>query len=291
MAQYIDLHTHSIYSEGTLNCEQLLSLAQKNNISILSLTDHNVIDGVPEITELSEKYKIKIIPGVEIYTRHKNKGLHLLGYNFKLENTALSKSLRELQNDHVKKIKKTLDCLKKQEFKIDAEQLLNNPSRYLGVVHILKEMEKYSENKKKMEKELPLEQNNYFNKVFHYFGFGQPAYLPQSELPTIKAIDIIKKSGGLAVLAHPGQQLTFEEEGIINELIKKGLDGLEVISPYHNWHQIECYQKLALKNNLFITGGSDYHTDINRSKRALIKRQWDYFKVPFNIYDNLKKSI
>lgn len=291
MGQYIDLHTHSVYSEGVLTCQQLLKSASKNQIAVLSLTDHNVIDGSLEISELSKKYDITVISGVEIYTRYKNRGLHLLGYNFRLGNTPLNQSLKERQQDHLKKVKQSMTSLIKLGFTLDAERIFNCPSLYLGIVHILKELEKYPENQKKMEKELAPQENNYFGKVFHYFGQGQPAYLPQSELPTEKAIDIIKKSGGLAVLAHPGQQLSFEGDNIIYDLIKKGLDGLEVASPYHNWHQIEHYQKLSLKNNLLITGGSDYHTDIGFSKKEPIKRQWDYFKVPYIIYENLKKYL
>ena len=290
MDKYIDLHVHSTYSEGVLTCQQLLELARKNQISVLSLTDHNVIDGVPEITELSKKYKIRIVPGVEIYTRHQNKGLHLLGYNFQLGDTELSRSLKRLRQDHLEKVRQSIANLKKQGFTIEAETIFNNQSLYLGAVHILKELEKHPENQEKINEELPPDQNNFFGKIYYYFGQGQPAYLPQSELPTKKAIDIIKQSGGLSVLAHPGQQLTFEEDNIIHDLVQNGLNGLEAISPYHNWHQIEHYQKMALKNNLLVTGGSDYHTDIDFSKKELIKRQWDYLKIPYTIYDNLIKK-
>ncbi|MFA6099140.1 MAG: PHP domain-containing protein [Patescibacteria group bacterium] len=288
---YIDLHTHSVYSEGALSCRELLGAASKYGIKVLSLTDHNVIDGVPEITRLAEEHKIKIIPGVEIYTRHQNKGFHLLGYNFKPGKTVLADSLIVLQADHQQKVRQTVAELIKQGFIINAESLFSGPSRYLGVVHLIKELEKNPANLKKMEVELPPAENNYFGKVYHYFGYGQPAYLPQSELPTAEAIDIIKKSGGLAVLAHPGQQLTFEEDPIIGDLIKNQLDGLEVLSPYHNWRQVEHYQKMALDNNLIITGGSDYHTDVDISKKELIKKQWDYFKVPYEIYKNLNRNL
>lgn len=291
MERYIDLHIHSVYSEGALSCPQLLGLARKNRMAVLSLTDHNVVDGLPEIVTLAKQYKIKIITGVEIYSRHKNKGLHILGYNFPLGQTALSQSLSELQQDHLEKVKQSINALKKQGFIIDQEEIFKNQSRYLGVVHILRELEKYPENSEKMNREIQPQQNNFFGKIYHYFGAGQPAFLPQSELPATKNIDIIKQSGGIAILAHPGQQLTFEEDKIILDLIKNGLNGLEVLSPYHNWHQIEHYQKMALENHLAITGGSDFHTDIDFAKQEIIKRQWDYFKVPYSVYLNFKKYL
>jgi len=70
-----------------------------------------------------------------------------------------------------------------------------------------------------------------------------------------------------------------------------GLDGLETLSPYHTWHQIEHYQNLALTNNLLMTGGSDYHSDIDFSKEKLVHRQWDYFKVPYVFFENIKNYL
>lgn len=291
MESYIDLHTHSVYSEGALTCQELIAAAKKNSIKILSLTDHNVIDGVQEIINHGKKEGLHIIPGVEIYTRYKNIGFHLLGYNFKQGDSKLLQALVELQNDHLIKLDQCLASLIKQGFTINKKNLLEGPSKYIGVVHIIKELEKNKENIAKMNQELQSEHNNYFGKVYHYFGYGQPAHLPHSELPTPEAVDIINQSGGFSVLAHPGQQLTFEQSHIIDELSQQGLNGLEVLSPYHNWHQIEHYQKIAMKNDLLITGGSDFHTDIDFKGPESIKRQWDYFKVPYSIYKNLKQKI
>ena len=291
MERYIDLHTHSIYSEGVLDCKKLVTLAKKHNIKVMALTDHNVIDGVTEITELAKKIGIKIIPGVEIYTNYNNKGLHLLGYNFRSGKSALSATMEKLQAGHRPQVLRSIKNLRSRGFIIDEERLFNSPSRYLGAVHLLREMENHPENVVKMAKELPAGQNHYFGKVYFYFGHGQPAYFANAELPTPEAIDIIKQSGGFSVLAHPGQQLTYEEDGVILKLIKEGLDGVEVLSPYHNWHQTEHYQVAAIKNNLLITGGSDYHADIDYTKKELVKRQWEYFKVPYNIYLDLTNRI
>jgi len=291
MPQYIDLHTHSVYSEGSLTCQQLLKLAHQQNISVLSLTDHNVIDGLTEIINLSKQFGITVIPGVEIYTRYKGHGLHLLGYNFDLQKTTLADSLADLQKDHLQKVEISIKNLVRLGFKISFDDVLKNKSRYLGVIHILKELEKQPENVTKIKKALPDKHLNYFSKVFFYFGKGQSAYLPQSELPTEEAVDIIKKSGGLAVLAHPGQQLTHEQDNIIVDLAKAGLDGLEAISPYHNWHQIEHYQRLAQRNDLIITGGSDYHADLSPDKGNAITKQWDYFRIPMSVYEKLKNKL
>jgi len=81
-----DLHLHSNYTEGDLSPKDLIKRAKKENLTVISLTDHNVIDGIPEAARAGEQSGIIVIPGVEIYTKFQGKNLHLLGYNFDLKN-------------------------------------------------------------------------------------------------------------------------------------------------------------------------------------------------------------
>lgn len=291
MTQYVDLHTHSIYSEGVLSCAALLKLANQNQVRVLSLTDHNVIDGLPEIIRLSKKYRIKIIPGVELYTHYQGKGFHLLGYNFKLGDTPLNKVLRKLQSEHQNQVKHSIAKLKLSGFVINEKRLFQNPSRYLGAVHLWQEIEEHSQNRKKISREIPPQYNYYLGKINYYLGKDKPGHFALSELPLLKAVEIIKKEKGVAVLAHPGQQLTFKDDQLLLKLIKKGLDGLEVFSPHHNWHQIEHYLKIAVKNKLAISGGSDFHGYANIKGQGIITKQWDYYKIPFKLYQNFKMFI
>ena len=291
MEKFIDLHCHSSYSEGSCTVKELLAMAKANNAKVFSITDHNVIAGVPELLKLAPKYGITAIPGVELYTRFHNRSFHLLGYNFDVNDPVLKKWLKSLQEDNEHNIRNSINQLAKQGFKINAEAIFKLPANNYGAVHILQEIERYPANVKKISKELPSDRQGFFDKIDHYLGVGKPAHFPLSELPIEEAIAIIKNSGGFTSLAHPGQQLTNQFDEIIVDLSKHGLDAIEVLSPYHSWHQIEHYQYLALKNNLLITGGSDYHSDINFTKKELIVRQWDFFRVPFTVYQQLKKSI
>lgn len=291
MEKYIDLHTHSTYSEGILGCRQLLQSARKYQIKVLALTDHNVIDGVPEIMELGKQLKIKVVSGVEIYTQYRGEELHLLGYNFKLGDTVLARSLKKLQKNHIRQVQKSITNLKKEGFIIDEEKIFQNFSKQLGVIHILEEIERHPKNRNKIKKEIPPRYDNFFGKVYYYMGKNKPGYFKLSKLPILEAIDMIKKAGGIAVLAHPGQQLTFDQDNLIHDLEKKGLSGLEVLSPYHNWRQIEHYQRIAEENKLVITGGSDFHRPLKGLKKGLIKIHWDYLKVPYRIYNNLRKIL
>ncbi len=182
-------------------------------------------------------------------------------------------------------------------FKIDFEDLEKLKTRYLGFRHLKTILEKHEGNRQKMKEEIKpqFEKPTLFEFINFYFAENRPAYIPNINMPiaTTKAIATITAAQGLAVLAHPGQQLSWQDDHLIEKLKKAGLFGLEVISPYHNWHQTEHYQKLANDLDLVITGGSDFHGDLVYStlKTQFVRNAWDYFKVPYKIYTNLKKYL
>jgi len=285
MERYIDLHVHSIHSDGPLSCRQIIAKAKKYKIAVLSLCDHQVIDGNREIAPLAEKNNIRAVPGLELYTHYHGKSLHLLGYNFDLKNRALNNVLASLQNEQRKNFEKSIDNLQKLGFQINRQKILQIKTKFPGVLHLLQELEKNPKNIAKMKKNLG-KNYGFFNKIFYYFAKGKPAHLPLPRLKIKDAIRLIKLAGGIPVLAHPGQQLTFEQDYIIEELTKAGLSGLEFLSPYHNWRQNEHYQQMCQRLKLAATAGSDFHSDIEGQS---IKNQWDYFKAPYSIYSNFKK--
>jgi predicted metal-dependent phosphoesterase TrpH len=293
----IDLHIHSTYSEGDLSPHQLISRAKKENLAVVSLTDHNVIDGVPLAVETGKNKNILVIPGVEIYTEFGEKRFHLLGYNFDLKDKNLNTLLLKSQIHHLSWAKKSLQKMADLGFKIDFSDLGNLKSKYCGFRHLKTIAEKCKTNCQRMIQEIKpqFKKPTLFEFINFYFAEGKPAYVAEinMKIETAEAIAIISKAGGFPVLAHPGQQLSWRDDHLIAELKNAGLRGLEVISPYHNWHQIEHYQKLANDLKLAITGGSDFHGDLvdPTLKTQFIKSAWDYFKVPYQVYANLKKYL
>jgi len=231
MNKYIDLHTHSVYSEGALTVGQLIGEAKKNNIAVLSLTDHNTVAGVAEAVKIGRQEKITVIPGVEIYTHFHKYRLHLLGYNLDIHNPELQKALDQLARQRITKIKKSLAVLKKQTgFTINEARLFNTPSRYPGFAHIIGELKKSSKNLAKIKQDLKTDQPNFFDIINKYFGPATKACLPETGLPIAKALELIHRAGGLAVLAHPAQQLSWKTQ-VVSRLKSIGLDGLEILSP------------------------------------------------------------
>ncbi|PKL72467.1 hypothetical protein CVV26_01410 [Candidatus Kuenenbacteria bacterium HGW-Kuenenbacteria-1] len=292
---FIDLHMHSVYSDGMLELNQIIEKVKKENFSTFSLTDHNTIAGVEKMIALGKKNKIRVIPGIELYTFFQNKKLHLLGYNFDLKNKELNNLTSQAQINHYNWGVETLKQMEKIGFKIDFKELDKIKLKYFGFIHLKNILMKFSKNKKRMIEDLKLKQRakamkikkipnpDLFEMINYYFIKGKPGFVPgeHSEISTCLAIKTILKAGGIPVLAHPGQQLSYDDDKIIFELKQKGLKGIEAITPYHSWHQIEHYQKLANALNLIITFGTDFHCDlIDLSlKNQPIKNQWSYFKM------------
>ena len=295
--KYIDLQLHSVYSDGELLPRQLIERAQKENLAVISLTDHNTIDGVASTIQEGEKEGITVIPGVEIYTEFSGKRLHLLGYNFNLEDKNLNDLLWQSQVHHLEWAKRSLKKMSEMGFQIDFSDLEKLKSKHCGFRHLKTIVEKYESNVQKMTADIKPQfgKPTLFEFINFYFSEGKFAYVPEINMPidTTEAIKVITAAGGLPVLAHPGQQLSWGDDHLITELKMAGLRGLEILSPYHNWHQNEHYQKLANDLDLVATGGSDFHGDLRDPtlKHQFIRSAWDYFRVPYAIYETLKKHL
>lgn len=288
--KYCDLHFHSHYSGGDLDCEELVNRALDRNIMAISLTDHNTIFGVREIMKAGENKGIRVLPGVEIYTEYKGKGLHLLGYGFDLDNQKLNQVLDDLQNKHAANIQIALTRLEEYGFTVDKKKIETLNTKYLSVAEIISMLAGFPENNRLIQKDCGKPDPDLFEIINKYFSKRSFCPIIHTSLLTPDAINLIKSAGGLAVLAHPGHKLTWEEDTIILELKEEGLSGIEAISPYHNWHQVEHYQYFANKHNLLMTGGSDFHSE-TRSRGNIVNSMQDYMKIPYTIYNNLTKHL
>lgn len=246
----IDLHTHSIYSDGSDTPQELIRLAQSNGITTLSLTDHDTMEGVAELVTLGQEYGITIITGVEISARYNKQSLHILGYGIDPANNSFTEWLHRLQAGREERNHKILNSLHHLGIDISNEEVDTVSATGLTgrphFAHLL--------IKKGIVRS--------FDEAFRYYlGKGQKAWHSRFCYNALDAIKTIHDAGGIAVLAHPGQ-LDHEhkrQHAIIRELTLYGLDGIEVIYPSHNKKFRKTLLGLAEKHNLVVTGGSDYH--------------------------------
>lgn len=272
-AFHIDLHTHSRYSlDGELTVEEVFVLAQQKGIEVLSITDHNSVKANFEAGVLSECLGIHYIPGVEVDCIYQGVHCQLLGYNIdfkdnryiQLENNIL-KQERNASIQRIEKLKEVLGIdinvnrlIEKNNTGIVsgemiAEELLTNP---------------LYESCEALNPYRPLGErgdNPYVNFYWDYFAPGKSCYVGIIYPEASEVIELIKDTGGYAILAHP-KKFFKNDPDKIKELLDRGVRGIEVFSPYHTQQDIKQYLEMVREQSCFVTCGSDFH---GKAKPAL----------------------
>jgi len=287
---YLDLHFHSYRSDGLLSPAAVIKKAKSAGCRVVSLTDHNGIAGIAEAKKTAQRLGMTYLNGIEVYSVLQKKRLHILGYNFDPQSRALNQLLATITEKHQQRIGKILSQAKSMGFVINRKKLNKTKSAYLGWGEIIDNLRLHPQNRQKIAKDIR-PQADLFAVINQYFSHGKKGFVAPIDWPADKVIQTLKNAGGIVVLAHPGQQLSWRDDGLIAQLKKMGIQGIEAFTPYHNWHQVMHYQRLAHDLKLIVTGGTDYHGDVEDS-RLLLKKQWDYFTIPVKIYQKgLKKII
>ncbi len=246
----IDLHIHSVHSDGTYSPGEIVKLAKKRGLVAVSLTDHDTISGTQEAITAGRQLDIEVIPGIELSVKHGDLNLHILGYLFDYESPGLLAKIAVLQKARMERNRKIVDKLNGFGIDIDLEEVEDlSQVDQTGRPHIAQLL---------CTKGVV----NNINEAFAtYLGKDKKAYVSRFVYDAEEAIDIIKASGGLAVLAHPYQiDSTFSVTSkVIRELVDFGLDGLEVYYPTHSSNIRKKLKTLAKRYDLVLSGGSDYH--------------------------------
>lgn len=261
----IDLHIHSNFSDdGQYNVEELFQMAAKRGLKTISICDHNSVKGNMIAKRMSELYHVDYVPGVEIDCRYQDVHLRVLGYfiNFSsdifahLENESLKReknaSLRRVEAfEHFSGIQVNVEALlSKNRFqKISGEmiaaQVLNNETLN---EHPLLQPYLYGN-----KKEDPIHHMNQ-----DFFEKGSPCYVEVRHPKLEDVLDIVHLTGGIAVLSWARDTLA-EGEELFEEILSKGIDGIEVFTPYYTTKEMAELLKQAKDHKLFVTTGSDFH--------------------------------
>jgi hypothetical protein len=238
-----DLHIHSTVSDGTDRIGQIIDAAKKKGLDAIALTEH---DTLSHMAQIPVDAGIKTIAGIEISAVHKetNMRAHILGYNIKEPEiiTAFTQPLLEARNRNSENQAKILI---KHGYKIDMNKLARADGKYLYKQHIMDWLVTSGQVSEMF--------GGFYYKTFKENGV---CAFDIEYIDVFNAVREIKKAGGLAVLAHPGQQQNY---WLIPELVEAGLDGLELNHHSHNEKDIVIIRDYANQYGLFMTGGSDYH--------------------------------
>ncbi len=266
-----DLHTHTIYSDGALSPAELIDKALLNGINILSITDHDSVNGVIEAVKYGKSVGIEIIPGVEISTDVEDKEVHLLGYFIDVENVNLKNYLTFFRIERLNRAKRIIEKLNYLGVNISIDDVVKRAKHSsIGRPHIANALVDLGFV------------NNFYEAFEKYLRDNGPAYEKKNHLSAYSAIKLIGDAGGLTILAHPG----FVSESILISLIKSGIDGIEVIHPSHNENQIKFYRGIVNSYFMLQTGGSDFHGGTKNDEQNLGK-----FYINPKLVDTMRKLV
>ena len=253
----IDMHMHTYYSDGDLSPNELIEKALKNNIGTMAITDHNTIEGLRNFDN-SYKDKIEIINGIELSAKSLKGTMHILGYDIDIENKILNDKMHELKNNSFQREISLIEQLKKDyEIEFDYQDIINllNSNHNLGRPDLAKLLIKYGKAKTV---------NEAFEK--YLVSVNKKIKGINKELDYNECINLILKSGGIPVLAHPKSLKLNEEElaTLLEKMKLSGLMGIEVYHPTHNDEERKIFLKFANKYKFLISGGTDYHGKITK---------------------------
>jgi predicted metal-dependent phosphoesterase TrpH len=252
--KYVDLHIHTVHSDGTSTVREVMDIAYLKGLKAVSITDHDCTDAYPLALELGSEAGIEVIPGVELSSEIDGTDIHVLGYYVDTENPAFCKKLKEMKEARYVRAQKMVQNLNNQGIDLRFDTVLSVAGiGAIGRPHIAAAM---------LKEELVYSFKEAFDK---YIGYGLPAYVEKLKMHPKEVFDLIKNAGGIPVLAHPG---VTNVDNRIPEFINDGLLGIEA---YHSEHPVSVekhYIRIAKKYHLVNTGGSDFHSS-NHNKSEI----------------------
>ncbi|MEM3127242.1 MAG: PHP domain-containing protein [Candidatus Woesearchaeota archaeon] len=281
---YVELHTHTIFSDGEKTPEELIRLAKKAKLRAIAITDHDSIDALPKAIKAGKNHGIEVISGIEITAGakkgRKTKAVHVLGLFINYKDRDFKKFVQKVKKLRMEYVKKTVKNLQNLGVRITFDEVRKRAKNVIASPHIV---EVALKNNPGIVKEPQEFYDKYMEKVKE----------KRSTLVTMKAaISAIKKAGGIAILAHPA----YYNASIVRSFKKAGGVGLEAFYPYEKYGRIsklpkkeiekikKKYEKLAEKYDLVKCGSSDFH-----GKRMRVKL--GYAKLTWNVVEELKSTI
>ena len=259
----IDLHMHSIYSDdGVYTPTELMKMCKDAGLQIVAIADHNSTKAIPEARNAAEKLKLTYIPAIELDCTIHGVDLHVLGYGIDENNQALLDNAEYVKKQAQNVGKEQIEKVKALGFYIDEDACYALSHEGVITGEIIAEVALQDERNHPLMKEyLPggsRSDNPFVNFYWDYCAQSKPAYVPIHYISLKEAVDMIHAAGGIAVLAHPGNN-TKENLSLIDAIFAYDVKGMEVYSSYHSPEQIAVYKDYAEQHYLMITMGSDFH--------------------------------
>lgn len=255
-----DLQIQSTASDGKHTPRDLVEMAKRGGVGIISITDHDTVAGVSEALELGNELKVRVIPGIEISVEEH--GAHILGYGIDHTNKQLQEFAARFKEERSTRAKNILENLKKNEgFFIEWEDVLREVGNAAAITspHLVYAVMKRQENQEKLSRDGVRSKQDFYER---YLAEGGPNEVKREHFSARQAIELIHGLGGAAVWSHPAVHFERNYDGLekfLTELTEWKIDGVEIFSPSHTEDDMEFLEGLAQKYHLLRTAGSDFH--------------------------------
>jgi predicted metal-dependent phosphoesterase TrpH len=279
----IDLHTHSVNSDGTYTPKQIAKEAHEKGLKAVALTDHDCVFGLDEFEKAGQEYGVETISGIEFASYYessisKKTEIHIVGLLIDKNNKVIIDKTKTILEQRIERNKKMTKRLTELGFPMTYEELCDLAGHnHCSRTHYAMLMVKKGYVKDK---------NEAFKK---YFAYNMPAYVPRI-LPTpAECIEMIKNAGGIPVLAHPTLYRMNDEqiESMAKDLRQKGMEGIEVMYSTYNTRQQYMINNIAEKYGYLKSGGSDFH-GLNKAGISLGTGKGN-LAVPYEFLTELKE--
>lgn len=268
----VDLHMHSRYSsDGTFTVRELFQEAEEYRMQAIVIADHDTLETWKDAKKESERTGIQTMSALELSCVDEARMVHILGYGVDTEGEhSLKKIVDEIQASRGGILPQIRRNLEREGFYVDMDEVYSLASPHPPVITnfanaILKD--KHNENNEKLRPYRPGGAKSdvpYIRFVKDYLAAGCICYVPEYIVDIYTGIRAIREAGGVPVLAHPGEWFQKKDECKLPEMLRCGLQGVEVYTPYHNEEKESYFKALAGREKLFITAGSDYHDEAKK---------------------------
>ena len=241
---FVDLHTHSTASDGTLPPEQVIAAARAAGLQAIALTDHDTMAGIPAAMRAGEQLGVRVVPGVELSAHDGNREIHILALHV-TRLGLLESRLEVFREGRTVRASQIVERLRELGVEITVDTVMEEANgAAVGRPHIARAMIRGGTARD-------------FRDAFdRYLGAGRPAFVPKERLEIREAISITHEAGGLAIWAHPGPDC---RRARLEPLVAMELDGVEIRHPSHSVEDINRLTALSEFFGLVPSGGSDWH--------------------------------
>ena len=241
----VDLHTHTIYSDGLLGPEDLVAEAARRGLTAVGVTDHDTLGGIERALDAGRQHGVEVVPGAELSCTVNGLDVHILGYYLDHRAQAVVDFFVMMRRHRALRAKGMVALMSEMGHRVSFERVrLIAGDGAIGRPHVAQAM---------VEEGVVPSVDQAFRR---FIGYDGPAYVPKTKVTPEEGIEFIKRYNGVAVVAHPG---TYHDDNAVYAAILAGADGLEVWHTDHDKRAVAHYDELAQKNGLLMTGGSDCH--------------------------------